>query len=269
MTIIFDPQINIGQTENIVVGLGGTGSALARHIARTVYHMKSLNIQTPKAIKFIDPDVVELTNVGRQMFTAADIGQYKAEVLARRFNAALGLGIEFYNEAFDASKHCEDRWQQPVLIGCVDNHLARRELAKVKGVWIDCGNERTTGQVIIGNHASPSAIRRQIESVSDESPETWKHLPNAAMVFPSLLEPAPESEQSNIVDISCADLLATGDQHLLINDQVASIAATYFYRLAFRQPITSFMTFVDIEGLSMRSVQITRENIEAYVPEAV
>jgi hypothetical protein len=89
------------------------------------------------------------------------------------------------------------------------------------------------------------------------------------MVFPSLLEPAPESEQSNIVDISCADLLATGDQHLLINDQVASIAATYFYRLAFRQPITSFMTFVDIEGLSMRSVQITRENIEAYVPEAV
>jgi PRTRC genetic system ThiF family protein len=284
--ITFDPHLNIGNSEIILVGLGGTGSALARHVCRTIYHMKQLNLQYPKTIKFVDPDVVELKNVGRQSFVVADVGQHKAELLARRFNAALGLGIQWFNEPFDVQKHCPDRYGNAVLLGSVDNHLARRELSKAAGVWIDAGNDRTTGQVVIGNTSSVSVVQNMLEQqprakavrhsdfvehgtrADGEPLETWRHLPNAAMIFPALLEPEP-APTSNIIDLSCADLVSTGEQHLLINDMISGIAAKYFYDLAFRRPIASFMTFLDLDSLAMRSIRIDRENIAAYLPEAV
>lgn len=105
-------------------------------------------MHTPR-ITFIDPDTVEKKNVGRQMFTLADLGQNKAELLMRRLNLALGLDITAIPEPFDPDRH--PNGNGTLLIGCVDNHEARRALAQATGFWIDCGNHFESGQVVAGN----------------------------------------------------------------------------------------------------------------------
>jgi hypothetical protein len=62
---------------------------------------------------------------------------------------------------------------------------------------------------------------------------------------------------------SCAVLVESGDQRLLVNDFVASIAAEYTFKVLNRLPITTFVTYLDIDVLSMRSIPISREELLA------
>jgi molybdopterin/thiamine biosynthesis adenylyltransferase len=62
---IFDPNVHI-ETVN-VVGLGGTGAQVARHVARMVFDMRRSRLHAPHIV-FIDPDTVEEHNIGRQMY---------------------------------------------------------------------------------------------------------------------------------------------------------------------------------------------------------
>jgi len=64
---------------------------------------------------------------------------------------------------------------------------------------------------------------------------------------------------------SCADLVETGSQSLLVNDQIGIIAGEYLYKLLNHLPVLSFLTYVDTESLSMRSVGITAENLKTYL----
>ena len=85
----FDPRHGIKHV--VVVGTGGTGSALARSIARILYDMDQRGLYTPH-LTLIDPDVIEEKNIGRQSaLTPADIGKFKAVLLSKRLNLALGL----------------------------------------------------------------------------------------------------------------------------------------------------------------------------------
>ncbi len=206
---VFDPNLHLKTVA--VVGLGGTGAQVARHIARIVYNMRRSRLHTPQII-FIDPDTVEAKNVGRQLFTEGDIGQNKALALMRRFNCALGLEIVAIPEAVSAEKHFE-RYGGNLVIGAVDNHLARQELARINGIWLDCGNHRSSGQVVLGNTSDRELMLRHLQNNN----EKYLYLPNAALLFPALLEPETATEVVN-EPVSCADLVLQGDQHLLVND---------------------------------------------------
>src|SRR5436305_7506314 len=81
------------QTQRIalyLVGTGGTGSYLARHVARLAWILQSQYRKTV-SVTFIDPDYVEATNVLRQDFCQAEIGLPKARALALRYTAAYGI----------------------------------------------------------------------------------------------------------------------------------------------------------------------------------
>ncbi|MHB8625534.1 MAG: ThiF family adenylyltransferase, partial [Aggregatilineales bacterium] len=108
-------------TEVVVVGLGGSGSQVARSVCRILYDLRRRGHYTPR-LKFIDPECVEAKNVGRQMFTDADVGKPKAAVLAARFNLAMGFAITAYVEPFDANTHLAS--YGTLVVGCVDNHVA-------------------------------------------------------------------------------------------------------------------------------------------------
>jgi len=252
----FEFHQNIGEV--VLVGLGGTGSQTARSLCRIVYDLRRRGHHTP-SLKFVDPDVIEMKNVGRQMFTEADLGKNKATTLASRFNLAMGLNIVAYPKPFDADNHASR--YGTLVIGCVDNHMARLELSKVTGLWLDCGNERTSGQVGIGNTSNPADVRHCIKS------EQFTHLPNAALLFPQLLEPEPTPKpiHTPVPAASCADLVEIGDQALLVNDMIGVVAGEYIYKLLNRLPVLSFLTYVDTESLSMRSVPITSETLQSYL----
>ncbi len=247
------PFFNFHQqiSEIVLVGCGGTGAVWARCIARIVWDLLRRRQHVP-VIRFVDPDRVELKNVGRQMFVPQEIGQFKAEVLARRFNLALGLPIAWYNEPFDAEKHTAR--YGTVVCGAVDNHLARTELAKVHGLWIEAGNHLAGGQVTIGNSGDRKQILRAIRN------NDYALLPNAALLFPQLLaeEASPEAP---LPAASCAALVDSGDQQLLVNDFMASIAAEYTFKVLNRLPIRTFLTHLDLDVLAMRSIRVCREEL--------
>ena len=146
------------------------------------------------------------------------------------------------------------------MIGAVDNHSARRELARINGLWLDCGNHRASGQVVLGNTSDRDLALRH----SAGNDHRYPYLPNAALLFPALLEPEPHAENSNDA-LSCADLVLQGDQHLLVNDWMACAAASYLYALLRRQPVTTFATFVSLDGLSVRSLSICRDELMPYL----
>lgn len=254
---VFDPNTHI-QTISIV-GLGGSGAQIARSVARMVYDMKAARLHTPQIV-LIDPDKVEQKNVGRQLYTEADIGQAKAHVLMRRFNMALGLDIVAIADPVNAEKHFE-RWGN-LIIGAVDNHLARRELAKANGaIWVDAGNHFNAGQVVIGNTSDPETALRYIDGQNGR----YAYLPNAGLLFPALLEPDLEVKPQPEPERSCAELVAAREQDLLINDWMATITAQYIYKLLYRQPITSFVSYVNADGMSVRSVPICHDELLTYL----
>jgi PRTRC genetic system ThiF family protein len=266
----FDPHLNA--QEIVLVGCGGTGGHLARAIARIIAHMKSLRMSVPH-LRLIDPDIVEMKNVGRQLFSQAEIGMNKAEVTAKRLACAFGLEIEWTAEPFAAKRHVSRDSYGLILIDAVDNHLARQELAQVKrGLLIACGNSRSSGQVSIGNVSNMAEALHYLEDMDRESTysrhkDTVGYLPNAYLLFPQLLEPEPTPIHVNPQpNASCAELVLQGEQEILINDVVATIAARYLQQLLFRQPIQSFLTYCNIEGMfSVKPVPICREELAPYL----
>ena len=257
MTAIFDPNINIERIA--IVGCGGTGSHVARLVGRMLWDRKGQGMSVPQ-VTFIDPDRVEMKNVGRQMFTAADVGQFKAEVLMRRFNAALGLNTQ----AQPVSASRANLHNQDIVIGCVDSHHGRNTIFNSlrtdsyarktnDSVWIDAGNHHDVGQVVLGN-----ALAENVTWVGYETYTRYTHLPFPGVVFPGLLEP------EKVEAVSCAEAQAMGDQHLFINDWVAMVVANYVYQLLYRLPVTSFMTWVSVGFV--RPVPIEGAELRAKVP---
>ncbi len=257
--LTYDPPYHFKQI--VVVGLGGTGSQVARCIARLLYHRQQKSQHIPPVL-LVDPDIVEPHNVGRQMFSVADIGQPKAAVLAKRFNLVLGLSIAWCNEPVDSQKHLSCG---SLVCGCVDNHLARAEIARTQHiVWLDTGNGYDFGQVILGDSGDRDEV---LNGLHQAQPGGCRHLPHAGLLLPALLLPEPET--SPTPPLSCAELALRDEQHLFVNDVVGNIAAQYLYRLLNREPVTTFVTFLSLTPApAVRSIHVTQKNLEAYLGEA-
>jgi PRTRC genetic system ThiF family protein len=255
---VFDPHIHIKQI--VIVGLGGTGAQVARTAARMVYDMQHSQMHVPR-ILLIDPDRIEMKNCGRQLFLPAEIGSFKAETVGRRLNLALGLDTAWITQPVNADRH----FDQPgsVVISCVDNHLARRELSRIGGnhVFISAGNHEFSGQVCISNCGN----REQMMQHIDGKEGTYAYLPHESLLFPELIEPQPESK-TEPAPVSCDDALYLQEQSILINDWMSCLIGNYLYALLYRRPITSFLSFIHCdEMVSTRNIPINREELLAYL----
>lgn len=252
----FDPNTHIKTVA--VVGVGGTGAATARIVARILYDMRRSRKHTPQLV-LVDHDHVEEKNIGRQaLFAPSDIGKFKAACIAKRLNYALGLDIAYILEPVDAARHF-DRYGGNLVISCVDNHEARREIHKISGCGIYSGNHTDSGQVCIGNCDDPDLMRRFIDGRDGKYP----YLPKEGLLFPELLQP----ETIEVTPApSCGELVEAGEQSLLINDWQATVIGSYVYKLLHRQPITSFLTYISMGDCpSMRSVPFSRDELEVFL----
>ena len=267
-------------TQIVQVGVGGTGSWLAYSLARLVYHARQKGQAV--SLMLVDPDMIEPANVGRQAFGVASVGSYKAEDIAWRLNLALGLDITAVTAPFQTSLVAQ--WlNQPayrpqtrlLLVGCVDNYQARRALAKVVAtangqarstssgqarstgsgqVWaVDCGNGRASGQVLVGNLTDPGQM--QVDELG-----VCNGLPSPYLQEPGLLEPDPVDE----TPLSCADLTLREEQSLLINSQVAAVAAQYVYDLVIRRTLWQYATYLNLEPPTMSSRLLTPANLALW-----
>ncbi|MBO8160582.1 MAG: ThiF family adenylyltransferase [Thermosipho sp. (in: Bacteria)] len=140
------------------------------------------SVSRPVAYVIADGDVVEEANLSRQKFIPADIGRFKAEVLAERYGKAHGLNIGYSTEYCESIDQLESlfygawitpRPTLPILIGCVDNNKSRavmhRYFKRVNTLlYLDVGNEEYVGQLIVGFKLDGRQILKPVGDVFPE-----------------------------------------------------------------------------------------------------
>ena len=270
-----------------LVGAGGTGSFMAMNLARLAFELKTLGKSAN--IVIVDPDRVEEGNIPRSNFCFAEIGTNKAETLAGRVSRAWGIEVGFVKEGFRPAllESKKDDWtfqssssnKLTVLVGCVDNHPARlqmHEALKFYGErsydssnprlwWIDGGNGRDTGQVLIGNRFD----EKEIYETAVKSP-ILSLLPAPSLQHPELLkaQSAKSIEKQNQTThdrMTCAERIRLGEQSLNVNQRVAVEMSEILSELLLTQTLKRFATYFDLESGASRSVYSTPEAIATTI----
>ena len=204
-----------------VVGCGGTGGFVAEGLCRLFTGRQA-------TIVLVDHDRVEPHNLLRQNFESADVGGFKSEVLAerlsRQFNRTLGCWVHPFAALGGGRFPGIERFWGTLLIGCVDNAAARREMAlcvERNGAewWIDAGNGANWGQVLVGNMVRDPAVR--VEG------DVCYQLPAPTVQRPDLLTAVPDTPP----EVDCAAALDLTDQDPAINHLMASLVVTVVRRL--------------------------------------
>jgi molybdopterin/thiamine biosynthesis adenylyltransferase len=123
----------------LVVGAGALGNICGLGLALSGF----------RNVTFLDPDIVEATNLNRQVLFFDAVGKSKAETLAERLTSIFGGDfrgrVEYLRRETDISGH-------DILLDCVDNFETRivlSEKAKSEGkVFISGGTGADSGQVV-------------------------------------------------------------------------------------------------------------------------
>ena len=212
--LLQDPSI-------VIVGTGGTGGFLADQVCRLFTGRRC-------KITLVDPDTVERRNLLRQAFYPEDIGRRKAEALATRLAQRYDRPVSYCCLPLNDDNAIGLVADNKLVISCVDNAEARVSMAKVMdhrqaSWWIDAGNGRNHGQVLIGNVSHAWALRNSFDSAS----QTCYRLPNPLFQRPDLRQ---ESQDSGL-DLDCAAALDLQEQDPAINPMMANLVAHVIRRL--------------------------------------
>jgi PRTRC genetic system ThiF family protein len=212
----------------VVVGAGGTGSALLPSLARLHHAMVELGHPGGIACTVYDDDTVSEFNVGRQGFYPNDVGQYKATLLVNRLNLLMGTFWTAMPLRIDSTINLH----ADMVIGCVDSRRARHAIvqaAKRGSVryYLDCGNETDRGQVILGEFGKPRHDR----------------LPHVGDLFPDMLN-ARNDKGDDTPSCSMADALRK--QSLVINQAISVQAFNLLWSLFRNGGLTFSAVFVNL-----------------------
>ncbi len=259
-------DLGYSQFNLFLIGCGGTGSFTAQHLARLLVS-GGLAAERIAGLTLIDFDRVEPKNVGRQLFTPADVGEYKAKVLAKRYGAAYGLKIGYIPERF-TQKMLGDaipagNLRNPtLLIGAVDQAAARLEIfTAVKKhcgyrqavYWFDAGNGDSRGQVVWGNTANPELVRQ------GRGKPILEYLPYPPLVFPEIIDP---SKDTIAAPLSCADAGLAGLQGPNINAVMGALVVEML-RQFLEGRLTTHYIALDLDSFALGAQPIMDEWLDS------
>ncbi len=254
----------------LIVGLGGTGSFLARHVACLVWLLRNAGKEVH--LTFVDPDTVEAHNIPRQNFCPAEIGRSKAEALAERYARAFGMEIGCIPRRFSPDLVRMEWNVLTLLVGCVDNAaarvamhaaleanetLSRGEKPAIPRIWwLDLGNGLDYGQVLLGSttHVETLASAFALGAL----PHCYM-LPSPLLQEPKLRESRPEEQEDH--HLSCAQLLEANAQAMTINPALAIEGADYLYRFLITGTLKKFATYLDLPSGTKKSSYITPQTL--------
>jgi PRTRC genetic system ThiF family protein len=216
-----------------VVGVGGTGSEIASSLVNLHHALVALGYGGLDVTLF-DPDTVSEANIVRQRYHSSDVGRFKCEVLAQRVNVACAFAWKTVPERF-AGGYARRGWD--LVISCVDTGKARKQLHRFAfedrlapwKLWVDCGNDETTGQVVLG---TPRGKKRALAH----------SLPCATELHPQLMDDAGDDATP-----SCSAIEALTKQDLMVNKMVATLAIDLLWRLFKNCEIAEHARYFDLE----------------------
>lgn len=232
-----------------LVGLGGTGSQVLTGLARINESLVALN-HPGLFVRAWDPDIVTEANVGRQLFSTADINQNKALVLITRVNRYFGYEWQAMPELYNTAM------KSNILITCVDTAAAR--IAIDNGIssankkttptnnlfyWLDFGNLQKTGQVVLGT------VQNIKQPEVKES--TTASLKTVRDKFPQLAT-IKEKQQGP----SCSLAEALEKQDLFINSTLAQFGCNLLWKLLREGMIRYHGCFLNLENLLVNPIKM-------------
>ncbi|MDD4986253.1 MAG: ThiF family adenylyltransferase, partial [Dehalococcoidales bacterium] len=143
LTYVVTPEFLNRDRRILIVGCGGTGGGVAEGLCRL---LRGSDIE----LVLIDHDRVEPHNLLRQNFYPGEVGKFKSQALAERLSRQFGRPIRYsvhpYNRRLselEMGRGMSSLLSADLIIGCVDNAPARREIAHHLGQhtwWLDAGN---------------------------------------------------------------------------------------------------------------------------------
>ncbi|CAN5661630.1 hypothetical protein BH11PSE8_BH11PSE8_24560 [soil metagenome] len=232
-----------------LIGVGGNGAQMAACLARLDIAMRALGHPCGLHVAAFDADRVSEANMGRQVFSPADVGRFKALVTIHRLNQFYGLDWTAHPVRYeDYQRERRIHLDADILISCVDSRAARRAIhAQVfhphanYRYWLDLGNTESTAQVVLGQ-----APRR---TGSDEG---GPHLPCVTELFPELLdETVPDDNRP-----SCSVRVSLASQGLFVNDVAVRFAAQLLYELFSKGGISEHGVMVNLDSKRSGPIEV-------------
>jgi PRTRC genetic system ThiF family protein len=229
----------------LLVGCGGTGGFVAEGLCR-------LLIGHHVPIYLVDYDRVEAHNLMRQSFYPGDVGKFKSQALAERLTRQYGRTIRYCVAPFanDLIGHewggLQSQMSQGIIIGCVDDAPGRQAIASgfhsLSSWWIDAGNGRNSGQVLIGNADDKMQLCDSFDQVKHEVT-----MPLPSLQAPSLLIPTPARQPD------CAQAVADEEQGPVINQAMGALVMTFVHKLLTRS-LTWMGAYIDLDAGTLHAV---------------
>jgi molybdopterin/thiamine biosynthesis adenylyltransferase len=151
----------------LVIGSGALGTFVGLGLAYSGF----------QHCTFMDPDVVEVTNMNRQILLYDAFGKSKAETLSKRLNDLFGINtkaqVAYFHKDTDLSSY-------DAIFDCVDNFETRivlSEKCKDQGkLLISGGTSADAGQVVVynpeNNGSTPAELLGLYQIVSNRTDET-------------------------------------------------------------------------------------------------
>ena len=137
-----DGQAKLKRSRVLIVGAGGLGTPAAQYLAGAGVG----------SIRLVDDDHIALSNLPRQLaYTEDDLGQLKAEVLARRLRDANGeIAVDAYCVRFEGDTASKLLEGVDIVLDATDSLQARLDIDRAtyaaKLPWVMGAAVGTSGQ---------------------------------------------------------------------------------------------------------------------------
>jgi len=224
-----------------LIGAGGTGSRVLTALGEISHALTELG-HPGLAVRMFDDDVVTKANLGRQRFAQSELGLKKSVARINNTNRFFGTNWKAIPYQYSSSQAYRFTGSAcaNIFISCVDTVAARMEiaaqldnLASLRNsdrerpfYWIDYGNSRDSGQVIlstVGSVAQPASKKFS----------TVEKLPFITDEYTELLQRSETTDNTP----SCSLAEALQKQDLFINASLAQLGSSLLWGL-FRNGMT-------------------------------
>jgi len=220
------PELLERQVRLLVVGCGGTGSAI---VAGLPYLHQSLVARGHPGglhVTVMDGDMISPTNCVRQPFARSEIGHNKAIILVNRLNLFWGLKWEavpanLRTGTLISRNYSGDDLRAHIVVGCVDTRAARAAIRDAVSHWstvsyaLDLGNNSDSGQFILG------------EPLNERNRRSKLRLRCAWELFPEIVDPSLDDTG----EPSCSAAASLERQEPFINSTLAQHSLALLARL--------------------------------------
>jgi PRTRC genetic system ThiF family protein len=213
------PELLERQVRVLVVGCGGTGSAVVAGLSYLHQALLARGHPGGLHVTVLDGDTISPTNCVRQPFARSETGLNKAIVLVNRLNLFWGLKWDAVPAHLKPGRYISrsysgDDLRSHIVVGCVDTRAARATIRDAVSTWstvsywLDLGNNEDSGQFVLG------------EPINERNRTSRLRVRTAAELFPEIVDPTLDDDG----EPSCSAAAALERQEPFINSTLAQHA---------------------------------------------